>query len=483
MNDLEEQVRETLARHAGMPHSRPMPTGTARAVRVREAAFVGGVALVLVLSILATVAVFRTLPHGERGDSQVAGDGYPSPLEDVPPGWPAVEISDPAQAYIPNLGGDPDVLDGPVVLASGSVDGSAFTLYAYTQRRGDGITECLGFAGFAAPAEAASTAPDVQTCAYAPAVPEEGDLAFIGAGSAERPDLEANFGFVSRRVGRIYVWGGGDVGMFEVPILDGLEGWNVSPFLFVPSTDAGPIEVEGGQSSQPLARADVCHASEVSGTCRTEVQQLVLVGVEVGGDPLEPGAWPEVTIGGDFTPYVDHVVGADGALDAGVVGEKVVIAYGTVQGIPWSLTAFDVRDGGGWTGNAGPDGEPGPAGELFLGAGGMFGGGGLALYGTTPWQANALGASGFGFGAARLTAYAGVVSTRVERVEVHLADGEVRTVSLIDGPAGVEARYFVLWAPNDAAGRIVAFDAEGAEIDDQLMCVTLPDQDSTSSCG
>jgi hypothetical protein len=459
-----------------------MPKGTARSVRLRELAFAGGVAVAIVLMILATLTVFRTLPHGDRNNPHVAGDGYASPLEDVPPGWPAVEVSDPAFAYIPNLASDPDVLDGPVVLASGSVDGSAFTFYAFTARRGNRTTECLGFAGFATPGESAGTAPDVQTCAYDPAVPENGDLALVGAGSAERPDLQANFGFVSRRVERIYVWGGEGLGMFEIPVLDGLEGWNASPYLFVPSVDAGPIEVEGGQTSQPLARADVCHGSEISGSCRTDVQQLVPVGTDVDGRSLEPGAWPEVTTGGEFTPYVDHVMSADGVLDAGVVGEKVVIAYGTVQGIPWSLAAFNVRDGGGWTGNGGPDGEPGPAGELFLGAGGTFGGGGLALYATTPWQPDDLGVSGFGFGAAGVSGYAGVMSTRVDRVEVHLTEGEVRTVPLVDGPAGVDARYFIVWTPNEATGRIVAYDSEGAEIDDQVMCVTLPDPDSTSSC-
>lgn len=38
------------------------------------------------------------------------------------------------------------------------------------------------------------------------------------------------------------------------------------------------------------------------------------------------GEWPEVSYGGDFTPYVDHVIDMEGVLDPGVVGKKHVVA-------------------------------------------------------------------------------------------------------------------------------------------------------------
>jgi hypothetical protein len=124
--------------------------------------------------------------------------------------------------------------------------------------------------------------------------------------------------------------------------------------------------------------------------------------------PPRPSAWPDVVPGGSFTPYVDHGIDPFGVRDPGVLGEKTPITWGTVQGIPWSVTAFMVDGTGDWKANGGPDGLPGPAGDLFLGPDGAFGGGGLSLYCTIPWQPRDMNLSSMVFGSGPLTVHAGV---------------------------------------------------------------------------
>jgi TolB protein len=178
--------------------------------------------------------------------------------------------------------------------------------------------------------------------------------------------------------------------------------------------------------------------------------------------------WPEVFYGGDFTPYVDHVIDLEGVLDPDVVGKKHVVVYGTVQGIPWSLTGFMSTD---------HSDEPIPVGELFLGRGGRFGGSGLRFSGPQ------FGVSGTGFGSVGLTAYAGIVGESVAAIEFRPAAGEARPIRLFEGPSTVGARYFVLWPPTGAVGEIVALDGSGQVVDQASLCVSadIP-EDSTVGC-
>jgi hypothetical protein len=464
MRSTEEDIREALVTRAGTPVVGAMPAGARRRVRIRQT----GVAAVLT-SFVAGVLAVAFIAYGSVGRSNPvpgrtvdpAADGYASPLEDVPPHWPAVNIADPSTAYVPRLN-DPSVVAGPVVLASGSVDGSSFTLYGYTQRQGHSTTACLGFVGFAAPGSPTSTAPDMVTCADAPPVPRAGDVAFIGGGSADRRDLEANFGFVSRRVDVVAVWGGRSLGMFEIPPLERLHGWDVTPFFFVPSADAGPLEVDARVNGDTLelAHADICPPSNVSGTCRAQVHQDLplssLVDVPV---PLAPGEWPVVTYGGDFEPYVDHEATAGGLVDPGVVGEKTVIAYGTVQGAPWSLVVYNAR-------YPGAPGDVAPESQLFItGVGGSGGG----LYQTQPWTPNDLGGGRMHGDDAGFDSIDGVVSSRVATVRLELSDGTVRQADLISGPDGVDARFFLMFVPAGSDGRVVALDGSGREI--EQMCL------------
>ncbi|MGZ4129637.1 MAG: hypothetical protein ACXVPR_02260, partial [Actinomycetota bacterium] len=133
--------------------------------------------------------------------------------------------------------------------------------------------------------------------------------------------------------------------------------------------------------------------------------------------------------------------------------------YGTVQGAPWSLVAYNVRD------NDAPSGLN-PMSQLFITG---VGGGGSALYETDPWQPNDLGAS-HGLGESRgFDDLTGVASTRVTAVRLELTDGTTRDLDLIVGPPGVEARFFVTFLPAGSEGRLVALDASGAEI--EQMCL------------
>ena len=76
-----------------------------------------------------------------------------------------------------------------------------------------------------------------------------------------------------------------------------------------------------------------------------------------------PQPWPEVIVGGTETPYVDIP-----AADDNVKLPKEVVSYGTVAGVPWSLTGFWSDGGGSYSDSRGA------CAELFLGADGDSGG-------------------------------------------------------------------------------------------------------------
>jgi hypothetical protein len=427
MSAVEERLRDTLAQHAGPPTGGQMPTILRNRVRRRRAVLAGSALMLTAAAVVGIVVLSQTIPRaGRSGNGSAVAS---STLGDVPATWPRLEI-DAAVAWVPSVTDDATVVDGPTPLVAGTADGNAFTLYGYTALEHGERVQCLGFVGFAPPGTPLSDAVDVGACAGASApIPEAADLDMIGGGSSVGMPIEANFGFVSERVRGIGVWGGGDSGEFSVALLDGLDGWKLAPFLFIPSDDAGPVTVYAA-GRQPVATADPCPASDVAGSCRAEVRQLAPAGV--GPAPTSgPAGWPTVTLGGDFEPYVDHVQDQQGTLDPGVIGEKHVVEYGTVNGIPWSLTGFAAA-GGDWTGSAGPDGSPGPVGELFLGAQGSMGGAGISLYSTQPWSPNDLGASGVAFGDAELSGYAGVISSNVASVELRPEDGDAVSVTLVE---------------------------------------------------
>jgi len=62
---------------------------------------------------------------------------------------------------------------------------------------------------------------------------------------------------------------------------------------------------------------------------------------------------------------------------------------------------------------------------------------------------------------------------RVERafLEIDLKDGQDREVPLVQAPGQVDAKYFVVWPPNGAQGRIVAYGASGEVLAGRIFCV------------
>jgi hypothetical protein len=188
---------------------------------------------------------------------------------------------------------------------------------------------------------------------------------------------------------------------------------------------------------------------------------------------LRPGEWPDVESGGVEDPYVDREIGDDEVLT-----DKIVVASGYVEGVEWSMTAFGADHSG--VGNIGW----GTCGELF--AGDLGDNGGVRLCTNVegdPGQRD-LRIAGTSFGTGPVTAYAGIVSDRVDHVVFEFEDGSHRTVEPVGGPTGLDARYFVLWVPNDAAGTVSALDARGTSIATEPLCVGAPaPQDEVTACG
>jgi hypothetical protein len=177
---------------------------------------------------------------------------------------------------------------------------------------------------------------------------------------------------------------------------------------------------------------------------------------------LAPGKWPTVELSGVERPYVDRESGAE--LD------KTIVASGYVEGTEWTMTAFAVHGSG-------------TCGELFLGETGDYGGVRFCSDGGEPGQTD-LRIAGTSFGLGPLTAYTGVISDAVDRVVFELADGSRKAADLLQAPPGLDARSFVLFVPVDAAGRVVALDADGARVASEPLCVGSPAPlEQVTSCG
>jgi hypothetical protein len=174
---------------------------------------------------------------------------------------------------------------------------------------------------------------------------------------------------------------------------------------------------------------------------------------------LGPGEWPDVRWGGVEDPYIDREIGDDEVLT-----DKAVVAAGYVEGLEWSVTAFAADSS---VGNIGW----GTCAELFLGDLGDNGGVRLCTNVEGDPGQRDLRIAGVSFGTGSVTAYTGIVSDRVNEVVFAFADGSQRSADLVDGPKALDARYFVLFVPNDAAGSVTALDTSGTPIASEALCV------------
>ena len=92
---------------------------------------------------------------------------------------------------------------------------------------------------------------------------------------------------------------------------------------------------------------------------------------------------------------------------------------------------------------------------------------------------------GIVWGVGPITAYAGVATSRVDRIELDLVAGGSRRVPLLDGPPGVSGRFFVVFVPNGARGSVVAYGASGEVVGRDGLCAAQLEvpEDATGTCG
>jgi hypothetical protein len=194
-------------------------------------------------------------------------------------------------------------------------------------------------------------------------------------------------------------------------------------------------------------------------------------------DPPPPGEWPDVTRDDLGGAYVD--VSVEEA--ASIVVDKTAIDAGRVQDEPWSLVALEQNgEGALWS-----EASPGPCGEVFLGSWGEDGGGSFCLRLDGMEGSPEMTSMGIVWGVGPVTAYAGVATSRVDHIEFDLEGGGSRRVPLLDGPSGVSARYFVVFVPNGAEGKVVAYGGSGEVLGRDVLCAAQLEVpvDATGTCG
>jgi hypothetical protein len=194
-------------------------------------------------------------------------------------------------------------------------------------------------------------------------------------------------------------------------------------------------------------------------------------------DPPSPGEWPDVTRGDLSDAYVDY----SEEEAPSIVVDKTAIDAGRVQDEPWSLVALEQNGNGGlWS-----EGAPGPCGELYLGSWGDDGGGSFCLRLDDMEGAPEMTSMGIVWGVGPITAYAGVATSRVDRIELDLVAGGSKLVPLLDGPPGVNARYFVVFVPNGARGSVLAYGGSGEVVGRNVLCAAQLEvpSDATGTCG
>ena len=140
-----------------------------------------------------------------------------------------------------------------------------------------------------------------------------------------------------------------------------------------------------------------------------------------------------------FRPAGGGQVIGDGG-DQRVVGPRIVLASGEVDGTPWRLVAYESESGlcvdvEIERGAVGGCGSMPIDRDLELGQGGVLGLDKMIIHGE--------------------------VSQRVAIVEVRPVEGAPVAASIIPDPGGLGVNFFVLFVPPDTVGEVVALDAAG----------------------
>jgi len=271
VKDLENRLRVALHEHAKYQGVRTMPSVTRGQVRKREAWFIATVAVLAASAIASGALLVQALPHAARG-RDVAADGFTNPLEEVPPGWPVVDIGESAEGYVPFPDAD-YVVGRKRVMASGTVDDAPFSLVGFLPKDEDEGRGCFEYAppwngtpGSAGVMGSCVGSPDVS-------VPNEADLDLLGFSTEPNGHIEADMGFVSPRVERLSIHPKGG-SAFEIPILKGPEGWDVRFFLtFFYEGMEGEV-IAYAADGTVLARSSLCAVVGHSGSCRGSLHQI-----------------------------------------------------------------------------------------------------------------------------------------------------------------------------------------------------------------
>ena len=179
------------------------------------------------------------------------------------------------------------------------------------------------------------------------------------------------------------------------------------------------------------------------------------------------GRWLEVTEGGTAVPGPVRSEVEDGLV---LTRAYEIVAYGTVNGIPWLIQAFTTGPGPGarwWE-----HGAVGPQMDFLLGAEGRCGGGGMHC--RIPDGIHFMMTSHF-FGALpEIVAWVGLASSETDHLEVRLDDGDVRRVELRRTLEGFP-RAFWFFPPRGASGSVVALGREGELLQtERLVDIDVP---------
>lgn len=499
MKTLDARIRDSLRREAGVYHARAMPMGTVRRVRVRQVMSLAG-SLAVVAALATSVMVLASALSGPAPERLASSP----PFDGLPENWPTVRVEDPSVAFVEA----PPGVDEARVLVSGTADDAYFSLFAYHGGERDG--PCLGLAGPTTQPRGTSPGPPPEyspapqrggfggaishTCAFPgpKPVPEESDLMILGHKEAGTRPV-AVLGFVSSRVHRLSVCvypGDPCTTGVDAPLFDGPRSWEgIRAFLFFPPPGREGTMVALDDQDRALARGELCTwSSDVSGGCRIDSEQMTTAGTVPQEIRLDvPDGWPNVTLGGFDTPYVDHQVSAGGDVDPGVIGVKRAVlsgfvAFGPFDDVPWSVSMSQV--------DATDSGYPGWCLDLYVGytwsmRAGTYRGstvtGTCALNGQPllpPRVADMLAHGGVGtfeIGSSSerwwdLEAYVGIVSTGVASVELIDPSGVAVPIELRAADPG-SPRFFVFFPRPGTRGVLVARDAVGSELARWDLCL------------
>jgi hypothetical protein len=193
-----------------------------------------------------------------------------------------------------------------------------------------------------------------------------------------------------------------------------------------------------------------------------------------------PTGWPTVVVGDPSTAYIGSFQGR------GVVGDVHLLTSGTVEGAEFSLVGYSEQSEGlevclqmAGPASGGPPVSPGPQPPNSAAATGGVGAFCLAErmsselrdVGWPDFPANVdLFAHRWG-GDGSPPSYLGFVTERVDRLEVHLADGSVVDVPLLPFPNSQHTSAFMFFpASQSMDGTLEALDADGTVLATAPFC-------------